>query len=206
MVEGETIDVNHPRKPYYVVAPAHFVLTKNECEEMMRAVGAIDICTMRRRKANEAKGFRYSFNLHNFLNGSDLEHSNPMFVYNHYLPAEEPDDGYNAFSRDVALIEIQHWQLQGEQQPGVPRKMIEEAMKEKNRAVFHDGELKEFSESIGPIFPLRRASTLERMGELGVMVMVGGDTYTGYMVPCGHPIASNGKKWTRSIQFISKTR
>ena len=206
VVEGKTKEVCHPRKAHYVVAPAHFVLTSNECEDMMRKVGPIDICAMRGRKVKEAKDFRYSFDLHNFPKKNDLEHSNPIFVYTHYLPADEPDDGYNAISRDVALIEIQHWQLQGEQQPGVPQKTIEQAMKEKNRAIFYDGKLKKFSEPIGPIFPLQRASTLERMGELGVIVMVGGDTYTGYMVSCGHPIASNGRKWTRSIQFVSETQ
>ena len=207
VLSGQTLEVNHPQEAYYAVVPAHLVLDNSECEEMMKAHNPTTIDDMRDKKESRASHYRYSFNQHNSPKKNDLDF-NPMFVYSHYTSPREPAGGHNSFSKDLALIKIHQHQLQEtpRQQPGVLLQHLKIAMTKKSRPVLLKGTFIEDTVDIDQIFPLQLASTLDKMGQRGVWVMVGGETYTGYMVPTGDPIASHGRMWTCSIQFVSITR
>ena len=220
VLQGETIDVKHPQQVLYPVVPAHLVVEEEDRKEMMRAKNPVDITTMRDKSESRASYKRYSFSQHADSSSSDLEY-NTMFVYKHYTqpqnsqpattgrPEKQSDEQSNAtfteFTKDLAIIKIPQHEFHGahSQRPAVSRQTICDAMKKKYRSHLIKGKVIDNHVDIDQIFPLQLVSTLEKMGRLGVRVMMGNDSITGYMIPCGDAIASHDRRWTCSIQFVS---
>ena len=203
VLQGETNEIHHSEDAYYVAVPAHLVLDHGNCEALAQADNPIPIAEMRSEIEGTASFKRYSFSQESFAENSDLEYF-PMFTYAHCLPSEQPTAGYNAFSRDFALLRIRQNQLN--KKDCVPLDRIEVATKCKKRIYVHKSRKVEDIVNIDQIFPLQYASTLDKMGELGVWVMVGQETYTGYMIPTGCPITGGSISLAASIEFVSETR
>ncbi|XP_067945907.1 uncharacterized protein [Watersipora subatra] len=198
---------HNPIEALYLVSPAHFVLSMDQCTELTRVNGKL-IDEVRIKVESEAAFNRYLLGSHNSPVKNDTNKL-PMLAYRHFKPPNSSAKEFYEFTNDLALLQIAPEQVMGESttQPGHKRENLESTMTKREdfphsltKASF-DAHYTHFDD----IFPLIDHNMLKEMGHLRVRVFIGQDT--GYMIPCGERVDSRSqRKWTYAIEFVTKKR